>query len=194
MDKINNKKIIIIILGLVIVLGAGYFAFSYFKSNSTTGWLIYKSEISGFSVKYPKDFTVETMGLTDTDWKYNPEISSIYKEGIAISKSTNDIKFLISVYENPDNLSLRTWNNHYIARDSEKTIKDMDKDMEETTIKEMPALQFELKTENRIFARIFIKKNDLIFDIVYLVAPENPQNNDLNDKIFQQFLNTLQFE
>jgi len=165
--------------------------YSYYTSL-TTSWLTYESEQSGYSVKYPKGFTRKSIGLTDTDWQYNPEIADIYKEGVVISKLTRDVKFLISVYKNSSNLNLRDWINHYIANDSEEIIKELDNDFEDKEINGMPALQDELRTKNQIIIEVFTAKNDLIFNISYLATAS--QDNNLDDKIFQRFLSTLRFE
>ena len=192
MERNNRKKrIFTIFIILAIICIAGYFMYSYYTSL-TTSWLTYESEQSGYSVKYPKGFTRKSIGLTDTDWQYNPEIADIYKEGVVISKLTRDVKFFISVYKNSSNLNLRDWINHYIANDSEEIIKELDNDFEDKEINGMPALQDELRTKNQIIIEVFTAKNDLIFNISYLATAS--QDNNLDDKIFQRFLSTLRFE
>lgn len=191
-------KIVLVILALVLILGAVYEAWGKLikpKIDPTANWQIYRSEEYGYEAKYPLDYQMEKMELTDFDWKNNPDFAAIFKEGIMFNIFKNGEKqgFLsLSVYDNPLKLSVREWyswiyRNHPFLSEKKKYFNES---FEDVIINGMPGVRSDSQ-DGHVNTQIYLVKGGQVFDISYL---EKLGKNKGNREIFKTFLKTLKID
>ena len=186
--KTMNKKYTVIATIIILAIAGGVYVWRK-STDFDKGWKTYRNDELGYSIKYPGDFTVKKIEITDYDRENNPRRVELEKESVSFKNRGRSLVFQVSVLDNPLELSPQEWvrwawndplQNELIAG----TLNDI-------SISEMVAIATEGTQEETFGFLVYLVNGKKAFDFVGGGTPENRQEDEL---IFNKFVKSLRVD